>query len=137
MNINIKSHSIQNNIQITLQHHKRFSWSYYNIMSPTGVLIPEIRSWVMVNDKQMIKIQEEHDGCLIQSRNCLPFLCLDFVTGVSRVSVARYLLFCVVFNRSLFVHLSFFLLAITLSVLLQITTSDYSFWYFQPFLTRL
>ena len=42
----------------------------------------------------------------------------------SGVDVARYLVFCVIFCRSLFV---LFLLAIVLSVLLRLTASDYTF----------
>ena len=41
--------------------------------------------------------------------------------------VARSLVFCVMFCRSLFVLLSFFFLAIALSVLLRIMASDYTF----------
>jgi hypothetical protein len=44
------------------------------------------------------------------------------------VRVARSLVFCVVFCRSLFVLLFLFLLAIVFSVLLRTTYSDYRFW---------
>ena len=43
------------------------------------------------------------------------------------VRVTRSLVLCVVFCRKVFVFLSFFLFAIVLSVLLWITSSDYSF----------
>ena len=43
----------------------------------------------------------------------------------SGVRVARSLVFCVVFCRSLFVLLSFFPLLIVLSLLLRLTGSDY------------
>ena len=48
--------------------------------------------------------------------------------------VAQSLVFCVVFCRSLIVLLSFFLLVIVLSVLLQSTDSDYHFGIFKLFL---
>jgi hypothetical protein len=41
--------------------------------------------------------------------------------------VAQSLVFCVMFCRSLFVLLSFFFLAIVLSVLLRFMASDYTF----------
>ena len=50
------------------------------------------------------------------------------------VRVVRSLVFCVVFCRSLFVILSFFLLAILLSVLLRFKTSDYPFGILKRFL---
>jgi hypothetical protein len=49
------------------------------------------------------------------------------------VRVAQLVVFCVVFSRSLFVLLYFFLLAIMLSVLLQFTASDYPFGIFNVF----
>ena len=49
-----------------------------------------------------------------------------FTPIISGVRVTRSLVFCVVFCRSLFVHLSYFFLAIVLSVL-RLTDSDYSF----------
>jgi hypothetical protein len=49
----------------------------------------------------------------------------------SGVRVARSLVFCVMFCRSLFIH---FLLAIVLSALLRFTTSDYPFGIFKLFL---
>ena len=50
------------------------------------------------------------------------------------VRVARSLVFCLVLWRSLFVLLSFFLLAIVLFVLLRFTGSDYPFGVFKLFL---
>ena len=52
----------------------------------------------------------------------------------SGVRVARSLVFCVMFCKSLFVILSFFLLAIVLSVLHRFTASDYPLRYRQTFL---
>ena len=50
-------------------------------------------------------------------------------TNHTLICVAQSLVFCVVFCRSLLVPLSFFLLAIVLSVLLitPLVSSDYSF----------
>ena len=52
---------------------------------------------------------------------------LSSPTFVSWVRVVQSLVLCVVFCRKVFVFLSFFLFAIVLSVLLWITSSDYSF----------
>jgi len=52
----------------------------------------------------------------------------------SGVCVARSAVFCVVFCRSLFVPLSFFLLTIVVSVLLRFVDSDYLFGIFKLFL---
>jgi hypothetical protein len=52
----------------------------------------------------------------------------------SGVRVARSLVFCVMFCKSLFVILSFFLLAIVLSVLHRFTAFDYPLRYRQTFL---
>ena len=51
----------------------------------------------------------------------------------SAVRVSRSLVLCVVFCRSLFVILSFFLLVIVLSVLLRFTAYDYHFSTFKLF----
>ena len=51
----------------------------------------------------------------------------EFTPEFSGVRVARSLVFCVVFCRSLCVPLSFFLLVIALSVLLRFMDSDYPF----------
>jgi len=50
---------------------------------------------------------------------------------ISGVRVARFVVFCVMFCRSSFVHLSFILLTIMLSVLLPFTVSDYPFGIFK------
>ena len=51
----------------------------------------------------------------------------------SEVGVDQYLVFHQVFCRSLFVFLSFFLVAILLSVLIRFTASDYTFGISQNF----
>jgi len=58
---------------------------------------------------------------------------MNLPTVFSGVHIARSLVFCVVFCRSLFVLLPFFFLAIVLSVLLRITASDYPFVVFKLF----
>jgi hypothetical protein len=55
-------------------------------------------------------------------------------TDFSGVCGARSAVFCVVFCRSLFVPLSFFLLTIVLPVLLRFVDSDYPFGIFKLFL---
>ena len=60
----------------------------------------------------------------------------EFTPCFSEVCVTRSLVLCVMFCRSLFVPLSFFLLAIVLSVL-RFTDSDYSFGIFKLFLVKI
>ena len=60
-----------------------------------------------------------------------------FNLGFYGVDVTRSLFQCVIFCRSLFVLLSFFLLAIMLSVLLRFTNSDYPFGFFKLFLLKM
>jgi len=57
-----------------------------------------------------------------------------FIPGFSGVRVARSLVFCAVFCRSLFVP---FLLAILLCVLVRFTASDYPFGTLQLFLGKI
>ena len=68
------------------------------------------------------------------ARTAYPSGTPEFFPGFSEVRVTRSLVLCVMFCRSLFVLLSFFLLAIVLSVLLQITDLDYLFEIFKLFL---
>jgi hypothetical protein len=59
----------------------------------------------------------------------------EFIPGFSGVRVTQSLVLCTcIFCRSLFVLLSFFFLAIVLSVLLRFTDSDYPFGIFKLFL---
>ena len=57
----------------------------------------------------------------------------EFAPPFSEVRVARSLGFCVVFCRSLFALLPFFLLSIVLSVRLRFTASDNPFSIFKLF----
>jgi hypothetical protein len=57
-----------------------------------------------------------------------------FIHGFSVVHVARYVVFCIMFCRSLFVFCPVFLLGIALSVFLRFKDSDYPFGIFKLFI---
>jgi len=59
---------------------------------------------------------------------------LELIPGFSGVRVAQFLVFCVMFCRSLFVLLSFVFLVIVFSALLQYIASNYPFDIFKLYL---
>ena len=80
-------------------------------------------------------------GAISGAVTAYPSGALDFTPGFSRIRVAFFLFVCFffyficeMFCRSLFVLLSFFLLAIVLSGLLWFTDNDYPFGIFKLFL---
>ena len=81
----------------------------------------------------LVCIQGNTRGATNQAETAHPSVAPEFTPGVSEVHVARSLVFCVLFYRSLFGLLYFFLLTIVLSVF-QFTESDYPFSTFKLFL---
>jgi len=72
-------------------------------------------------------------GVICRAGNPNPSGVHELTPVSSMVQVTKFVLFCVVFCRLLFVNMFFFLLTIVLSVLLRYTISDY-LWYLQTFL---
>ena len=77
----------------------------------------------MTNVWTKLKIWQEK--CVMQWKTINE--CITEIFPGNQYFIIQYLVFYVVFCRSLFVILSFFLLAIVLSVLLQFRDSDYPF----------
>ena len=75
--------------------------------------------------------------CYQRNRNCLPFQStwVHFPVFIG-VRVARLLVVCALFCRSLFFILSFFILSIVLSVLLPITAYHYLYCIFKIILVK-
>ena len=75
----------------------------------------------MFNDCWLLKFQwliykSITTDATCEAGNAYPFWAPDFTPDFNWVHVARFLVFCVMFCRLLFIYLSFFLLAIVLSI---------------------
>ena len=92
----------------------------------------------MIYDHTLFVLLEKFEDIKGVIRSCcIHILYVKYINKIklvfSWVRVVQSLDFCVVFCRSLFVLLYFFLFAIVLSVLLRYTNSDYPFGIFKLF----
>jgi hypothetical protein len=102
-------------------------WTQGGVISSSYAIV--VLFLLKLRKNRLMKLSITQRVLLIE-RDLYPFGAPEF-TPCSRIRVARFLIFCVVFCGSLFVIC---LLSIVLSVLLRFTASDYPYVIFKLFL---